>query len=289
MKERLILGTVQMGIDYGINNPNGKIPENESFDILRTAYASGISMLDTAEVYGNAHQLIGRFHAENPEQRFLVQTKFPNGIEAGEFIGQIKTYLSDLNIKQIETMMFHSFQSYLVNQKHIGMLDEAKKQGLIRKAGVSVYTNSEFEAVINDDQVDVIQLPFNLFDNLSFRGELMQKAKQRGKELHSRSAFLQGLFFLPPDSNHPVARMLKPNLDQVRKLSKDTGIQVHLLALAYCLHQKLIDRVIVGVDSADQLQKNLEASDIQLNDEIIRKVNSIRVSNPDLVNPKLWN
>ena len=63
---KLILGTVQMGLDYGVNNSSGKISNKESFEILSLAFSNGINILDTAEVYGNSHQIIGDFHYNNP-------------------------------------------------------------------------------------------------------------------------------------------------------------------------------------------------------------------------------
>ena len=69
---KFILGTVQMGLDYGINNSIGKISVEESFKILLKAYLSGITTLDTAEVYGEAHQLIGDFHRSHPEFKFQI-------------------------------------------------------------------------------------------------------------------------------------------------------------------------------------------------------------------------
>ena len=51
-----------MGLDYGINNSYGKISNRQSFEILSLAFSNGINILDTAEVYGNSHQIIGKFH-----------------------------------------------------------------------------------------------------------------------------------------------------------------------------------------------------------------------------------
>ena len=51
------------------------------------------------------------------------------------------------------------------------------------------------ESLINEDLITVVQLPFNLLDNFSVRGDLINKLKEKGKIIHTRSAFLQGLFF----------------------------------------------------------------------------------------------
>ena len=59
-ESRLALGTVQFGLVYGINNPRGKIPEDEAEEILRYAFSGGIDTLDTARAYGASEALLGR-------------------------------------------------------------------------------------------------------------------------------------------------------------------------------------------------------------------------------------
>jgi len=56
---KIILGTVQFGLDYGINNNNGKPNNNEIKSILDYAFDNKINFLDTAEAYGNSHEIIG--------------------------------------------------------------------------------------------------------------------------------------------------------------------------------------------------------------------------------------
>ena len=70
MNNKLILGTAQMGLDYGINNLSGKVSKNKSIEILEYAFDNGIRILDTAEVYGNAHEIIGFYHKLNPNKKF---------------------------------------------------------------------------------------------------------------------------------------------------------------------------------------------------------------------------
>ena len=65
MYSKLILGTVQFGLNYGINNTNGKISEDKVIELLEKAYDFGIKILDTAEAYGNARSLISNFHKQS--------------------------------------------------------------------------------------------------------------------------------------------------------------------------------------------------------------------------------
>src|SRR3989338_7667478 len=58
---KMVLGTVQLGLDYGINNPRGKPSKNESLAMLARAHEQGIRVFDTAFGYGDAEEIIGEF------------------------------------------------------------------------------------------------------------------------------------------------------------------------------------------------------------------------------------
>ncbi|MDB4129586.1 aldo/keto reductase, partial [Flavobacteriaceae bacterium] len=74
-KSKLMLGTVQFGIDYGINNKDGVPSIKEVFEILDFAYNNGVRFLDTAEAYGDSQSVIGKFHLQN-NNKFKIVTKF---------------------------------------------------------------------------------------------------------------------------------------------------------------------------------------------------------------------
>lgn len=286
---KLILGTVQMGLDYGINNSSGKISLENSCMILSKAFELGIDTLDTAEAYGNAHQVIGNFHLFNPEIKFKVITKVPHDVVAGEIEQKIRTYINDLNVDCLEVLMFHSFDSYENNKSIIAVLNDLKNLGMIKHIGVSVYTNNQIEALLSDDDVTVVQMPFNLLDNESIRGNLMNKMKAKGKVIHTRSAFLQGLFFKEQFENNSISQKLSNELIAIKNISKEENTSISTLALSYCLNQKDIDQVLIGVDSVNQLIDNLKAVDYKMNHEALIKINALKVDNLDLLNPSLWN
>ncbi|NGP78146.1 hypothetical protein G3570_15995 [Balneolaceae bacterium YR4-1] len=288
MNDRLILGTVQMGLPYGINNPSGRISKQESFKILETAYRNGIQTLDTAEVYGCAHNVIGDFHQEHPKQRFNVITKIPKEIAINKVRTRLLTYIEELNIDKHEAVMFHSFDSYTTDPQLKEELAKQKENGVFKNLGVSLYTNEELEQVMDDDIIDLVQLPFNLFDNTSIKGELIRSAKGKGKIIHTRSAFLQGLFFKNLREDHPVVKRLLEPLRKIQSLSEELGISIATLALQYCLRQPFIDRVIIGVDSQNQLESNLNLCDKELPQSVINEIDTIHIENKNLLNPSLW-
>jgi uncharacterized protein len=285
---KLILGTVQMGLDYGINNSDGKISLENSYKILFKASELGIKILDTAEAYGNAHQVIGDFHKQNPHIKFDVITKIPQNSDLSTFTNKIKTYINELNVEFLEVLMFHSFDSYLENIKIVKKLLEFKNQGLIKNIGVSVYTNNQIKKLLNDDAITVVQFPFNLLDNNVLRGDLMLKLKQKGKIIHTRSAFLQGLFFKDDFESSKISKQLSSELNLIKNIAKAEEISISNLALSYCLNQENIDSVLIGVDSVDQLLENLNAINYKIKPNSLEKINAIRVDNTDLLNPSLW-
>ena len=285
---KLILGTVQMGLAYGINNTVGKVSLENSHGILKYAYDQGIQILDSAEAYGNAHKVIGSFHNDHPNKTFEVITKLPHQFDT-DINDKVNTYLSELSVNQLHALLFHSFSSYKENTNNFHVLMDLKAKGKIKYIGVSVYTNEEIEAVLLNHDVDIIQLPFNLFDNSNLRGEILEKAKTKGKTIHTRSALLQGLFFKEINSDNHTVQSLKNELMFLSNVSKTSKMSIAQLALNYCAQQTTIDNVLIGVDSKEQLEEHIASLKQAINEETIQKINTIKVANINLLNPSLWN
>lgn len=284
---KIILGTVQFGIKYGINNSTGKLSEDEVLSLLREAYTMGIRTLDTAELYGDAHDLIGKYHAKNPHHLFKVITKFPHEI-SGNIIKKVEQYLEILRVEKLEGLLFHSYESYQKEVNDLSLISSFKDKDIVRHIGVSIYTSQQMEEVIKDDYVDIIQLPFNLLDNNNLRGDLIKEAKKAGKIIHTRSAFLQGLFFMPLTSDNPIVKELRYELEFVNNLMVKENTDLQRLALNYCLQQKNIDNVLIGVDNIIQLEQNIQKAQQPLSQEILEGIDKIKVKQPDLLNPSLW-
>jgi aryl-alcohol dehydrogenase-like predicted oxidoreductase len=287
MIEKLILGTVQMGLEYGVNNSVGKISKSESLLILREAYMSGIRFIDTAEVYGNAHQVIGEFHKINPDKAFKVITKFPSNIASNNLGKKVMGYLSELNVLEIEVLMFHSFHSYITYKNLLPELLILKEQNSFKQLGVSVYTNEELRELISDPFVDLIQVPFNLLDNDSLRGALLRQAKNENKIVHTRSVFLQGLFFRAIQDYPDNLRELSGPVQNLQLLARKNNIKLNHLALSYALNKEYIDGVLFGVDSLEHLKENIEQVD--LSEELVHTIDKILIGNKELLNPSTWN
>jgi uncharacterized protein len=285
MNNKLILGTVQFGLDYGINNTIGKPSKIEVFRLLDIAYEKGIRSLDTADAYGDSIDIIGDYH-RTKRNKFKILNKF-RGVGTGE-IGKIAEYtLGRLDIDRFEVYSFHSYADYLDNKFVLNELNKLKKKGLVNKIGISVYTNSEIEKVIVDKDLDVIQLPYNILDNSNLRGILIDKAKGYGKEIHVRSVFLQGLFFTDFERFPEKLNPLKLYIQNILDICKAESSDIHSLALSYAVFNKNINNVLIGVDSKTQLLKNIES--IQNNQKVFDIINNkIFVKETELLNPVNW-
>jgi len=290
MNSKLILGTVQFGLNYGINNTIGKMSEDKVFELLENAYDLGVKILDTAEAYGNAHSVISNFHKQS-KKRFNIISKYSssNFDYPIDLVERIQVHCSNFNVNYLEGYMFHSYNDFKMNiNKDPNVLDNIKNSGLVKKIGVSVYSNDEIEDLLNFKNINLIQLPFNLFDNEYQRKEILEKAKKRNIEIHTRSAFLQGLFFKDVNTLHKNLLPLKKDLSDLILLSKKSNISLAELALNYPLSKSYIDKVLIGVDSLEQLKNNIKATENDFDKSIYEKIDCIQIKNTKLLNPSNW-
>lgn len=288
MHHKLILGTVQFGLQYGINNKAGKPNAESVAAILDLAFQQGVRILDTAEAYGDAQEVIGGYHRTS-SYRFEIVTKFSAGRKdlPEELPERVAQDLKTLETDHLYAYMFHSYKDFeTYYEGYRADLEALKAQGLIKKIGVSVYTNAELEHLLAYP-VDLVQLPFNMLDNWAQRGALIAAAKQKGMEVHTRSVFLQGLFFM--ESLPEKLKALKPYLDEVAALSKTYKVSLSDIALNYAVQQEHIDRVLVGVDTAAQLSQNFESLNRPLTGELMAQLDGIAVKENTLLNPSTWN
>ncbi|TAE30741.1 MAG: aldo/keto reductase [Candidatus Kapaibacterium sp.] len=292
--QKLVLGTVQLGMPYGINNNAGQPSNDEAFEILRTAFQHGIRTLDTADAYGSAMERIGEFHtlearnnAASGQIRFNIITKF-HAEATTNLLQKTPKTLANLDVPSLWCYQFHRFSDVAAFPHIHEHLLELKQRRVIERIGVSVYTNEELHEAAEHSLIDVIQLPFNVLDNMRLRGDGMRKAKAAGKELHTRSVFLQGLFFKPLEQFPPTLQALVPYIEDIREISAHEQIALSALALNYVLHNSLIDAVLFGVETPAQLVEILGSVQAHIEASLVERIEKICVQDPSLLNPATW-
>lgn len=289
MTNKLIIGTVQFGLNYGINNSIGQVSESEVFDILNYCKKSKISTLDTAAAYGNSEERIGKYLESFKEEKdFRIITKFniKNGLTVLDSLNQS---LARLKVNCVDTIMFHNFSDFENTQKtELNNLLELKGEKFLN-LGISLYTNEEINDVCDLGLFSVIQLPFNALDNHNFRGNVLTKLKDRGIETHTRSVFLQGLFFMDHNNLPQKLKPLEKYLRKLDELAKEYCLTKESLALQYANRKDYIDGVLVGVDTLDQLKNNVISIKREIPIEVFNEVDKIKVDEVELLNPAKWN
>tara|TARA_B100002019_G_C21162257_1_gene543923 strand:- start:175 stop:1038 length:864 start_codon:yes stop_codon:yes gene_type:complete len=286
LNSKIILGTAQFGMNYGINNTSGKISKLKAFNILNYAFSNGIKELDTASSYGDSEKIIGEYLNSHPKNRFIITTKLSDIKIPLE--NQVYNSLENLKTKKIDKLLFHSYNVYKHFEKEVKDFHQKFKGELFDELGVSIYTNCEIENLINDPFIDRIQSPFNILDNYNKRGIYFEKLYLSGKKVDVRSVFLQGVFFKKiSDLKHNLIP-LKKYLNFIRELSNEFNIDINSISFGYLNSFDFIDRIIFGVDSLEQLKKNLKSFSIKLPEVLIKKINSIEIKDQELLNPSKW-
>lgn len=245
-KPELILGTVQLGLPYGINNQTGLPSLETSLKILSEAKDGGINSLDTAEAYGRSLEVIKVASASGLKFRIFTKVK-PETLDIRSYVEKL---LTDLNIQSLEGLSQHAAYS-AYNSEQIRELLQLRSEGIINKLGVSVYTNEEAIQASSMSEIDIVQLPFNLLDGWNQRADALKTLKKKNKIVHIRSVFLQGLFF----KQEPFA-VLKEPLSHLRKLGDTWPGGLSQMAIDYVKQNIFIDGVLIGAETSEQVRTN---------------------------------
>lgn len=274
---KLVLGTVQFGLDYGINSAGRPTPQTV-VDILALAACRGINMLDTSAAYGDSEKILG-IAIPSTDSRFRIISKYPK--KPNSVRKTLEGTLADLGAKSIYGYLLHHFDVYHENPQIWSEFERVRESGLVEKIGFSLYSPGELDEIFRrGTQFDLVQFPYNIFDR---RFEpYMPELKSRGVEIHVRSTFLQGLFFKDRDTLPEKLRPLRKYLKEIDDYAKANKLSIAQVALNFSLQNDYIDGVLIGVDNVEQLRDNISAmTDKQI--EI-----SMNVLEQELLSPVNW-
>jgi aryl-alcohol dehydrogenase-like predicted oxidoreductase len=295
---KMILGTAQLGMKYGISNFNDKPTREESTYILEAAYKGGIRILDTAPTYGEAESIIGNFHQEHDCQ-YLVCTKLPVNIPENDIEEMTRVVRVSLTNSLARLKLTSAFCCYLhrfeqcKNKELINLLDKMKSEGLIKKIGISIYQPNELTYICNHlvGFIDVVQIPLNIFSGCLWN-PFLKLAFESGFFIYARSIFLQGLVFLDPDDSKVIALQAEKYLKYVQDFASNRNRSVAQICYDSIAGNPYISEIIVGCESIKQINNNLllghnykmlSSSDYG---EIYMKMKTIP---HNVLNPSVWN
>ena len=283
---KIALGTAQFGLDYGISNKRGKIPDNEIERILQFAYENNITTLDTAQAYGDSEEIIGK-NIINKKYNFDIVTKLHPDFNSDED-KYFNLSFERLNRNKLFGLLFHSFDSFIKNPLSFEKILRLKENGKIKKIGFSLYFPHELEYLIkNNFKIDIVQIPYNIFDRRFER--YFKNLKEIGVQIHARSIFLQGLVFFPVNKLNNNLVLIKDKLEKLKSISVEYNITISSICLNFVAINKYIDKIITGIDRLDNLVEiisSLEESNRLIH--IYQKLLELKEDNEKVILPFNW-
>jgi len=285
---RLALGTVQFGLDYGVANEAGQVAFEEVHHVMDLAKANEIDVLDTAIAYGTSEEVLGKVGVDG----FRVVTKLPPLAENQNNVAQwvtkqVRESLARLGQKKVYGLLLHRSEDLSASQSRqlIQALADLKDVGIVQKIGVSIYSPDQLKLINNKIKIDLVQAPLNVVDRRLQASGWLDRLKNDGVEVHTRSAFLQGLLLMNRNEIPKKFSRWASLWNMWHQNLRESEVSPIEACLAYPLSLEQVDQVIVGVDSTKQLQAIL-SSVSSLGHALDT---SFMVSNDEnLINPYNW-
>lgn len=293
MNEKIIIGTANFGLDYGIAIKK-KLPKEEVFEILEFAHSQNVWGIDTARAYGGSEEVIGEFFARHGKI-FNVITKLPKKQyrSAKDVEKEIFRSLDNMNIEHIDFLLLHSYESFKLYKKTIlPVLQYLRRDNVIGHFGVSVYHPEEVEDIVRKTEDSIaVEFPINLFDQRFLKDNFLQKFKDSGHYLFARSIFLQGLFFLDEEKLNGKFVTVRDKINKIKELSNEYHISPECIAILFVATNPSIDRVILGVDCKKHLMDNVQCFAKENQDKyaaISAFISELEVSDENIILPYKW-
>ncbi|MDE3038188.1 MAG: aldo/keto reductase, partial [Pseudomonadota bacterium] len=267
---RLCFGAAQIGMAYGIANRTGMPDAASAQDLLAAAYAAGMTMFDTARIYGESEKRIGQAIPNMPRATIMTKLSLLEELSDSDTettIGSkveesVHMSLQCLGLSSLPYLLLHRAQHLHAHggkiwQRLLGL----RRQGVIGRLGVSVQRPEEIVDALQTPDIECLQLPFNILDRRYERLGIPAMLLQRPDMLVvARSALLQGLLTREA-AVWPILKPAKADaiagaLDQwVLQFGRKNRVD---LCLAYVRAQPWIDTVVVGMENRLQLEENME-------------------------------
>lgn len=287
---KLGLGTVQFGLDYGVSNEKGQVEKSEVNQIFDFCKEKEITLFDTAPEYGNSEDVISKFLFTG--SKLITKTKpIRKATIENEDIKKVVETLEqsfiNLNQKFIEGVLFHDANDLLSinSEKLFKAIYQYKEEGRIGKIGVSIYNKEQIDMLLEKYEIDILQVPLNIFDQRLLENNYLKELKEKGIELHVRSIHLQGLLLMDLEKINTYFSSILPILNNYREDIMSLGLTPLQSVWNFIKSIEEIDYVIFGIESKEQFKQNLEAFEQKKVDIDYRKY---QIDNLEIIEPFRW-
>ncbi len=250
---KLAIGTAQLGMIYGISGRRQMPLYEEVVSILKRAHELGIALLDTSPKYGNIEARLKNILDSYP---FTVVSKIPNLKTIKNPEKEINDFILDIqkNLKNnVQTILFHSSDDLLGSKgDYFWEIASNKLLGTNIKLGVSCYSPSDAEILVNRYPINTLQLPGNAFDQRLYE----YQDSFTNVDVHLRSIFLQGALVRDSEFLFSKIPKIEPMLNKWKKWCSENNLSRLQAAIGVAKSfPSCINYCIVGVDGLDDLEK----------------------------------
>jgi len=294
----LVVSTVGLGC-MGMSEFYGPADEAESMATIHRALSLGITLLDTADMYGvgKNEELVGRAIRECRD-RVILATKFGNVRgAAGEFLGvngrpeyvkrACEASLRRLGVEHIDLYYQHRVDPDTPIEDTVGAMAELLHEGKVRFLGLSEAAPATIRRASKVHPIAALQTEYSLWSR-DPEGEILETCRQLGIGFVAYSplgrGFLTGRFKtqedIPPDDwrrHHPrfEGENFKRNLhlaETVRQIAEEIACAPAQLALAWVLAQGQDIVPIPGTKHPRYVEENIGALNVHLTDGQLRRL-----------------
>ena len=296
------LGTVELGIDYGIDAPGhfGRPAVADSIRVVHAALDAGVNYIDTARAYGDSEKVLGSALNGRRDQVVLATkafTRSPDGSDlAGEALrshmrAELDTSLQLLHTDYLDLWQVHSLDANALAQIEVmaEVFGEAQQKGKVRWTGASVYGTEHPSLALESDVFDVLQVPYSVFDQ-RLDDEAIPMAAKQGVGIVARSILLKGVLTTKAEHLPEHLDALRFHSRRFRDLVEASGLDLTpaQVAIAFGLAHPHIGNVLVGVRTEHELAENLKAAECSLTEDLLAALRELRLDDPDLLDPQTW-
>ena len=266
---QITLGTVQLGMNYGIANDGGQPDSKQSNAMLDCALKNGITSLDTARAYGTSEAVLGNFFKEyKPEPMPFVVTKAlrdlvenPTEKDVEETMYKdVETSLETLGLNKIDCLLIHHAPHVNANEKAVTeVMEKLIKENYISMGGISIYTPEDLDVMLRNDVYQATQIPMSLFDQKLIELGYLDKMKEKNILVFVRSVFLQGLFFMDPAkfTDPLLIEYAAPALNKLREFCERCNMSIAEFAISFIRDVPGVTSLVLGADTEEQIIQNI--------------------------------
>ncbi|MEO0843935.1 MAG: aldo/keto reductase [Cyanobacteria bacterium J06643_5] len=290
------LGCMGMSEFYGENN------EQESIDTIHRAIDLGVTMFDTADMYGpfTNEGLVGRAIKDNRDN-VVVATKFGNvRTEDGGFLGVSGTpeyvrqacdaSLQRLGVDVIDLYYQHRVDPNVPIEETIGAMAELVQQGKVRYLGMSEANPATIRRAHKVHPITALQTEYSLWSREP-EEEILATVRELGIGFVPYSplgrGFLSGAIKSPEDFEENDFRRMSPRfqgenfyknlqvVEKVKEIASQKNVTPSQLALAWLLAQGDDIIPIPGTRRRKYLEENIAATDLTLTTEELQQIEAV--------------